>query len=174
MIPNPRDEFAYKLQTKDEVRKQIATMGLDRIDCKVTTKYYTSYENRPLAYSRDSRSAVAKAVYDLKGIHFAPLQRRRLVYLMGTRMKGNKIKLVCRRYQKFGQNLEKIREMFKEVIIEALRAPQTKVDVIYNPYIRAQVRAREKELERQQFVQSLAAAQQALMKERGTIAGSLV
>ncbi len=138
LIPNQKDEFNYKLQTKEEIEKQLADWKQRGISLQIETfrRYFVDYHTKPLSRSNDNRSECVKLLVNMRNLPFAPLQKRRLEYLVGPRMKNGILKISCKRHPKFEQNIAKAHEILKETLIESLRAPQTLVDEIKNPYLK--------------------------------------
>ena len=70
-------------------------------------------------------------------MHLAPLQRQRFVYLLGPRYKNShKVKIVCKQYNTFHENLVRANETLRELYWESKRAPELNVTALRNPYRR--------------------------------------
>lgn len=67
----------------------------------------------------------------------APLQRQRLIFLLGNRYTGSdKIKIVCRQYNTFHENFIRAHEILRELYWESKRAPSINTTALKNPYRR--------------------------------------
>eukprot|EP00826_Nyctotherus_ovalis_P016275 TRINITY_DN14700_c0_g1_i1.p1 TRINITY_DN14700_c0_g1~~TRINITY_DN14700_c0_g1_i1.p1 ORF type:complete len:173 (-),score=52.06 TRINITY_DN14700_c0_g1_i1:54-572(-) len=150
--PNAKDEFDYKLQTKEEVNAQLKEW--DEKGITVTPMFYRrlypGYFDKSLFKSSDLRAEAVQAKLNLRELPFTVLQRKRLKYLVQGREKNGILKINCKRYDNYRHNLAKTEEIIKEVILEALRAPRTPVQEINNPYTRAKneaKRSRKKKME---------------------------
>ena len=120
------------------MKDQINEWNLNNVHVPYIAKRrrFVEYHDKPSSMTNDNRSERAQVIWNIKNLPFAYLQRRRFNYLVQKRLTNNTLKLNCRRYPKFGQNLSKIFEIFNELVIEALRAPRDPVNEERNPYIR--------------------------------------
>jgi hypothetical protein len=85
----------------------------------------------------DNRERIAKIWVDIRDMKLAPLQRERFIYLMGNRWTGSdKVKIVCRQYNTYHENLLRANEILREIYWESKRAPSTNTSAIRNPYRR--------------------------------------
>jgi hypothetical protein len=87
----------------------------------------------------DFRDVVAKLRVDMREMKLAPLQRQRLIFLLGPRYnpkKPHEAKVVIKQYNNMSENFIRANEVLRELYWEALRAPRTNVIFRRNPYQR--------------------------------------
>jgi hypothetical protein len=87
----------------------------------------------------DHRDKVAIIHFDFRNLNLAPLQRERMIFLLGPRYKpemGNQFKIVCKQFMTFQENYLRALEQFREIYWESLRAPSENVTLDRNPYRR--------------------------------------
>jgi hypothetical protein len=85
----------------------------------------------------DTRDRIAKIRVNLTEMGLAPLQRQRLIFLLGNRYQGSdKIKIVCKQYNTYHENFVRANEILRELYWEAKRAPDTNTTALVNPYRR--------------------------------------
>lgn len=72
-------------------------------------------------------------------MNLAPLQRERLIFLLGPRYNPKYpwlFKVVAKQYPDFSDNMDRAYEILKELYWEALRAPEDMVNWRRNPYLK--------------------------------------
>ena len=143
LTPNERDEFNYKLRTKEEIYKDIKENPRD-LKINIWKKNYLNYKQKSMSRVNDNREEVCKLSIKVASMKLAPLQKARLLYLVKGRHKNGVFKIVSKRYNSYMENLEKAYETLKEVFLEALRAPTTPVNIIKNPYTRDNLKAKQR------------------------------
>lgn len=75
--------------------------------------------------------------FNIKDLQLSSLQKERLAFLLGPRLKPNgKAKIVMKKYPTPVQNLKHLDEKFREILLEAMRAPNINHNEIKNPYTR--------------------------------------
>ena len=87
----------------------------------------------------DDRDRISKIKLDMRDMQLQPLQKRRLIFLLGPRWNPTRphdIKIVTKQYPTFTENYFKGMETIKELYWEALRAPNDPVNFRQNPYLR--------------------------------------
>lgn len=87
----------------------------------------------------DYRNAISRIEVDIRDMHLSPLQRERLIFLLGPRYdprKVHKLKLVARDYQTFQENYLENMDKLRQLYWEALRAPSDNTTIKRNPYRR--------------------------------------
>jgi len=102
-------------------------------------KRYTAGDVRPGEANLDNRERVAKISLDMRDLRLAPLQRDRLIYLLGPRWsdaRKHHIKIVYGQYNTFGENYIRCFETLRELYWEAKRAPDHNNTMVVNPYRR--------------------------------------
>lgn len=130
-----KDQFDYKLRTKEEVKNEFKYHNAE-FNILSVFKGYTAGNPR-LEDNMDTRERVAKIWVDLREMKLAPLQRQRFVFLLGPRYLGShKVKLVCRQYITFHENYVRVMEILREIYWESKRAPDVNTTMLKNPYRR--------------------------------------
>jgi hypothetical protein len=95
MKPAPKDAFDYKLRSKEEVMEEFKYYE-EPFNIQAQYKKYTAGDTR-MEDNLDTRDRVAKITVDLTDMGLAPLQRQRMIFLLGNRFTGSdKIKIVCK------------------------------------------------------------------------------
>jgi hypothetical protein len=135
MKPAEQDLFDYKLRPKDEILEEFKYQPA-KFDITANYKKYTAGDTRP-EDNLDNRDRVAKIWVHLRDMGLAPLQRQRLIFLLGNRWTGSdKIKIVCKQYNTWHENHIRAMEILREIYWEAKRAPGINTTCIKNPYRR--------------------------------------
>ena len=135
MKPAPKDPFDYKLRSKEEVMEEFKYYE-EPFDIQAEYTKYTAGDTR-MEDNLDTRDRVAKITVNLTDMGLAPLQRQRLIFLLGNRYQGSdKIKIVCKQYNTWHENFVRANEILRELYWESKRAPDTNTTAIVNPYRR--------------------------------------
>ena len=135
MKPAPKDPFDYKLRSKEEVMEEFKYYE-EPFDIQAEFTKYTAGDTR-MEDNLDTRDRVAKITVNLTEMGLAPLQRQRLIFLLGNRYQGSdKIKIVCKQYNTWHENFVRANEILRELYWESKRAPDTNTTAQVNPYRR--------------------------------------
>jgi hypothetical protein len=128
------DPFDYKLRNKAEVEKQMICFPLYPFDI---SKFWFDKTNKPIigpTPKDHEREEFAIVDFDMDNFRMSTLQKERMQYLLGSRYKGSpKIRMVIRQYDNYKDNLARSMEIFYELILESLRAPDIDIEAIRNP-----------------------------------------
>jgi hypothetical protein len=125
MKERERDKFDYPLRSAKEIAfEQYMKPPLFTADIYVNN--YTAISNMQTlhVHKADNRNNEIKIVMRIEEMHLTPLQKKRLIFLLGPRYLGDgKIKIVMRKYTNLQDNLNKAIEIFQQLYWEAKRAP---------------------------------------------------
>lgn len=122
------DPFDYKLRSKEEVFYQLYICPpIFPVYTKFTQRIYNKeIHNQSLTKEEVDNNIENKIKVYIKidDLRLFPLQLQRLVFLLGPRFTGkNFIKLVSDQKTSKEENIALIKQQFKELYLEALRAP---------------------------------------------------
>lgn len=150
------DPFDYQLQTKQQVSEQLAVNPKFEMDLAKTT-YNKSMTPLELPLNPATiNEVVPKITFDLKKWPMSSCQRERFIYLLGPRYRGKStITLRCKQYTTYDQNLKKLDQTMRELVLESLRAPNIQSHCIRSAYAhdrfkRAFGRTREERVKRRE------------------------
>lgn len=128
------DPFDYTLRNKEEVEKQMICFPLYPFDI---TKYWFDKINRPIigpTPKDHEREEFAIIDFNMDNFKMSTLQKERMQFLLGDRYKGSpKIRMVIRQYDNYQDNMTKALEIYYELILESLRAPDVDIEAMRNP-----------------------------------------
>ena len=117
-----RDPFDYPLRSIDEVKAEFEKFPIDKTARVEIYQFSDRHHNKPKFI--DAEQAVVKMWVDMDGWNLTPLQKERLVFLLGPRYKGvSEFKIVSRQYPQRDQNLQKCIDTAYELLLETKRAP---------------------------------------------------
>lgn len=113
---------------------------------------------------------MAKIWVHLREMGLAPLQRQRLIFLLGNRWTGSdKIKIVCKQYNTWHENHVRALEILRELYWEAKRAPDMNTTCIRNPYRREQLRRKLLGRTREERLASIKAFEEFMVSNRAAV-----
>jgi hypothetical protein len=125
MKERTRDEFDYPLRSAKEIAfEQYLNPPLFAVDISVNN--YAAIDNMQSmhVHKADNRNNEIKIETRIEDMYLTPLQKRRLIFLLGPRYLGDgKVKIVMRKYTNLQDNLNKAIEIFQQLYWEAKRAP---------------------------------------------------
>jgi hypothetical protein len=121
----PKDEFDYPLRSKNEIlfENEISPPKLQMHVIK--TEYTSKHKNASEAINKsDMRDMSIKLNVLLESFRLTPLQKKRLIYLLGNRYKGGSTFKICvRQYDNPEHNMLKALDILKQLYYETKRAP---------------------------------------------------
>ena len=131
-----KDPFDYTLQTKEQARDQLM---LNNNFPFVLAKTFTNDDYVPgntYLHGTILEKEKAKILFDLKDFPLSTCQKERLIFLLGPRYneKEDQGKIVITDHPEFNLNLQKGIEIYEELLLEALRAPNVDSRAIRDPY----------------------------------------
>ena len=114
-----RDPFDYQLSSKSEVDDHISKHLLN-LPFEIEMDF--GYNSTQVV---DEKFRKCQVELNVKYLHLSPMQMQRLVFLVGDRYKEKtgQIRIVCRSFGSRDENLMRCLEIYKELIMETLRAP---------------------------------------------------
>lgn len=116
-----RDPFDYRLRTRAEVEEEKRVnppIAVGRLE----VRNYS--DNDPGLRHIDFRDSVVRMTIDMRNWHLTPLQKERLIFLLGSRYKNScKFRVVVRQYPKLDQNMQRCLDIIQELWLETKRAP---------------------------------------------------
>ena len=125
MKPREKDHFDYPLRSKKEITFE-QYLNPPRFNVSVITNDYKAIsENSTLnIHKADNRNNEVTLELDMRQMYLSPLQKKRLIFLLGPRWKGDgKVKIVSRKYTDLDHNLTKAFDTLRQLYWEAKRAP---------------------------------------------------
>jgi len=138
MKEREKDQFDYPLRSKKEIAfEQYMFPPLFTIKM-ITNDYKVISNNKTFAVHKgDNRNNIAKIELDFDDMKLSPLQRERIIFLLGPRYKkgSKKFKIVCRQYTKWEHNIARAIDIFRQLYWEAKRAP-----IYYLPLMKSKQR----------------------------------
>lgn len=138
---SPKDPFDYKLRSGAEVAEEMKYFP-PNFEIKTGYKKYVAGDTRPTENTYDNRERVAKISLDMRDLKLAPLQRRRMIFLLGPRYnpaKPHHIKIVYSQYNTFQENYQRCYQTLREIFWESKRAPAHIWTFQNNPYRREKI-----------------------------------
>lgn len=125
MKEKPKDPFDYPLRSKKEIAFDMEILPPVFPIKLLTTTYDTSLKNSTLPILKtDKREAEIKMIFDMKTWGLTPLQKKRLIFLLGRRYKGgDNVKIVVRQFNNQEYNLSRCLDIIKQLYFETKRAP---------------------------------------------------
>lgn len=120
-----RDPFDYPLRSIEEVKKELENFPIDRT-ARIEIVHYTDRFDKRYAEKKyiDTQEGVVKMWINMNNWNLTPKQKDRLIFLLGTRYKGDpEFKIVSRQYPYRDQNIQKCLDTAYELLMEAKRAP---------------------------------------------------
>lgn len=126
MKPREKDPFDYPLRDKKEMMlEQFIVPPL--FTGKIISSVYSEKEalwDMPV-HKADMRDKIVKIECHIDKLGLTPLQKKRLIFLLGSRYKPNnpRFKIVVRQYNDFDHNLHRALDILKQLYWEAKRAP---------------------------------------------------
>ena len=128
----PKDRFNYKLRSKEEIARGQREFGADLLVTMYMKKYF-NIDQRYVSTNQDIRNSIAKISINPHEMGLTYLQKERFLYLVGARYNGSDtVKLCCKRFDNYSENMHKVLEMLQELHWEALRAPTEEYNLLCN------------------------------------------
>ncbi|CAI2376040.1 unnamed protein product [Moneuplotes crassus] len=133
----PADKFDYELQSKEQVKNQLATRDIYPVD---VTRVMLEKTGIPLTLKHGMPTQFyeemwPRLAFDLDDFSFSSAQKERFIFLLGPRYRGDsKVSLTCKQYDTYEKNMKRLMEIFNELIIESMRAPQKDLNALKCPY----------------------------------------
>lgn len=125
MKPRQKDPFDYPLRSLEEMTfEQYVDPPLFKT--KIIVNNYTAVTQMKTmhVHKSDKRNKEIRFLMRIEDMKLTPLQRKRLIFLLGPRYKNDgKVKIVMRSYDSFEENFYKACEIFQQLYWEAKRAP---------------------------------------------------
>lgn len=125
MKERAKDPFDYPLRSKKEIAFEqymhppLFHATIFKNEFTALTDLSTMSVNKV-----DNRNNEVKIELNIQEMQLSPLQKKRLIFLLGQRYKNdNKVKIVCRQYTSYEHNLTKAVDIFRQLYWEAKRAP---------------------------------------------------
>jgi hypothetical protein len=125
MKEKPKDPFDYPLRTKKEIMfDQEISPPLFPINI-VKTEYQDPIKMRNVqTLKADYRNENVKIRVDIRTMGLGPLQKKRLLFLLGPRCKDRKtLTINVRQYNNYEHNMIRASDILKQLYWEAKRAP---------------------------------------------------
>jgi hypothetical protein len=121
-----KDPFDYPLRSKKEVMfEQYLAPPIFNVTAYKSDYAAISSFKHLKTNKADQRNDVARFEVDIREIMLSPLQKKRMIFLLGPRynQRTSKFKIVCRRYATYEHNFAKAVDIFRQLYWEAKRAP---------------------------------------------------
>jgi hypothetical protein len=138
MKEREKDPFDYPLRSKKELAFE-QYMFPPMFGMKMITNDYKVISNNKTyaVHKADNRNNIAKIELNFQEMNLSPLQKQRMIFLLGPRYKKNSktFKIVCRQYTKWEHNIARTIDIFRQLYWEAKRAP-----IYYLPIMKSKQR----------------------------------
>jgi hypothetical protein len=125
MKDKPKDHFDYPLRSKQEIQleNEISPPNFP-VNC-IKKTYMAPLKNIGAKINNsDLRNSIVKFEVEFNNLRLTPLQKNRLIFLLGNRYKGGKsFKIVVRQYDNLENNFAKGLDILKQLYYETKRAP---------------------------------------------------
>ncbi len=125
MKEREKDQFDYPLRSAKEIAFEqhmnppLFTANIVYNDYRAISEMTTLH-----VHKADNRNNEIKLEMRIEDMFLTPLQKKRLIFLLGPRWRGDgKVKIVMRKYTNMKDNLNKAFETFRQLYWEAKRAP---------------------------------------------------
>jgi hypothetical protein len=134
MKAKEKDPFDYPLRSKKEILFE-NEINPPQFDVEITKKAYgdTLFNHGSSLNEVDTRQTRVKLMVDMDKMNLTSLQRKRMIFLLGRRYRGdNKLRVSVRQYNNHHHNYARGIDIIKQLYYEAKRAPMFIWEKMYN------------------------------------------